>query len=225
MTPGKVNVYEACDKAIKAMNRMIVEDFGKLKTMNFDELNVIQTVKKVYREEARRAKKRYYAVGFEAYILGLLMYDIEPKKAHEMAEKAITRDWIEDILTQTDYVTMYRFDTETERKAYRLAEALEVPENRVREIDKAQRYWSQQLGQYAINVTDYAVVQAFTDAGVEYVEWITAEDERVCNECYRLDRQVFRIDEIPRKPHWGCRCRMRPVFRMAEEAAGGETEA
>lgn len=215
---SEVNVYEAADRAIKVMNREAVEDFGRLKMAKWDKVSIIRTVLKVYRESARKAKKRYYGIGFEAYLLGLYMCGINGRKAHEMAEKAITNEWVDGILEQTDFVTLYRFDSETERKAYRLAEAVEaVPEERNREIDKAMRYWSQQLGQYALNFTDYAVVQAFQDAGIEMVKWQTENDQRVCNECYALDGQVFRIDELPRKPHWACRCRVRPVFRKAED--------
>lgn len=214
MTADKVNIYEACDQAIKAMNRELVEDFGRLKMAKWDKVSLIRTVLKVYRESARRAKKRYYGIGFEAYLLGLHMCRVEPKKAHRMADKAITSEWVDDILEQTDFVTLYRFDTEMERKAYRLAETLEATEDRSREIDKAMKYWSQQLAQYAVNFTDYAVVQAYQDAGIEFVEWMTMEDERRCSECYALHGQLFRIDEMPRKPHWGCRCRVSPVFRM-----------
>lgn len=217
MKAENVNIYGAADKAIKAMNRENVEAFGRLKAADFDEVNVIRTVKAVYSKAARRARKRYYEVGFEAYLLGMAMCGEEPKKAHRMAEKAITEEWVDRILTETDFVTMYRFDTETERKAMRLAEALETGVNRNAEIDKALRFLSMMLGQYAINVTDYAVVQAFQDNGVEMAEWITAEDERVCTECRALDHQVFPLDEVPPKPHWGCRCRLRPVFRQTED--------
>lgn len=207
-----VNIYEACDKAIKAMNRENVEAFGRLKIAKWDEVNIIRTVKAVYVASAKRAKKRYYEVGFEAYLLAMAMCDEDPKMAHRMAEKAITEKWVEQILTETDFVTLYRFDSETERKAYRLAEALEVPEHRNYEIDKALRYWSQQIGQYAINVTDYAVVQAFEDAGVKEVIWVSEHDQRVCHECHTYDGQVFEIDSIPPKPHWGCRCHLIPVL-------------
>lgn len=206
-----VNVYEACDKAIRAMDRENVEAFGRLKMTKWDEVNVIRTVKAVYTASSRRARKRYYEVGFEAYLLGHALCGTEPKTAHQMAEKAITEDWVNGILSETDFVTLYRFDSETERKAYRLAEALEVPERRNEEIDKALRLWSKQLGQYAINVTDYAVIQAFMDAGVKIVEWISQRDDRVCNECYSYNGQHFRIDEIPTKPHWGCRCHWKPL--------------
>lgn len=211
-----VNVYEACDKAISATNRENVEAFGRLKLAKWDEVSVIRTVKTVYRSSARRARKLYYEVGFEAYLLAMAMCGVPPKKAHQMAENAIDEEWVDGILTQTDFVTLYRFDSEMERKAIRLAEAMEVAENRNAEIDKALRFWSMQLGQYFINVTDYAVIQAYEDAGILLAEWETADDEKVCHECHALGGQVFRINEIPPKPHWGCRCRFRPVFRTTE---------
>ncbi len=204
-----VNIYEACDRAIKAMDRANLEAFGRLKMAKWDEVNVIRTVVSVYRKSAKQARKRYYEVAFEAYLLGLFWCGIEQKKAHRMAEKAITAEWVDGILEQTDFVTLYRFNSEAERKAYRLAETLEVAEDRDYEVKKALRYWSQQLGQYAINMTDYAMVQAFQDAGVERVMWMTQRDERVCGECAPLNGVIFQIDEIPAK-HWGCRCYLVP---------------
>ena len=212
----KVKLYDACDKAIKAMNRENVEAFGRLKMAKWDEIHVIRTVASVYNTSQKRARKRYYEVAFESYLLYLLMMGEEPKKAHQMAEKAITEEWIDKVLSETDFVTLYRFDTETERKAYRLAEALEVSPERNREIDKALRDWSRQIGQYAINVTDYAALQALKDYGVKEVEWETAEDERVCGECRSRDGEVYNIDEVPVKPHYGCRCKIRPHVKISD---------
>ena len=171
----------------------------------------------VYRRSVKQARKRYYEVGYEAYLIAMALCDVEQKKAQRMADKAITSNWVDRILSETDFVTLYRFDTEAERKAYRLAETLEVSENRDTEIDKALRAWSKQLGQFAINITDYAVIQAYEDAGVEMVEWRTVADERRCHECMSYDGQVFRVDEVPAKPHFGCRCRFIPVFRYQED--------
>ena len=212
----KIDIYGPCDKAIQAMNRDNLEAFGRLKMTNFDEVKTIKVVKAVYIASARRARKRYYEVGFEAYLLAMAICGTEPKKAHQMAEKAITDEWVKAILSETDFVTLFRFDTETERKAYRLAEALEVSKDRDFEVNKALRFWSQQLGQYAINITDYAVIQAYMDAGVEMVEWDGVHDGKMCNECHSYDGQVFRLDSIPPKPHWGCRCRYLPVFQKAK---------
>ena len=206
-----VKIYSACDRAIREMDRENVEAFGRLKMADWDEVNVIRTVKAVYRTAQKRARKRYYEVGFEAYLLAMAMCGAEPGKAHQMAEKAITEEWVDSVLTETDPLTLYRFDSEAERKAYRLAEALEIAQDRNREIDKALRYWSQQLAQYAINVTDYAAIQAFKDYGIRKVRWVSEQDGRECSKCHGLDEQVFDIDDIPVKPHLKCRCRLMPA--------------
>ena len=217
MDVKKVDYYGACDRAIQSMNRSNLELFGQLKMAKWDEVNIIREVKAVYRKSAKEAKKRYYEVAFEAYILMLALCDVPSRKAHEMAEKAITDAWIDGVLQETDFVTLYRFDTETERKAYRLAETLEVAQDRDMEINKALRFWSQQLGQYAINFTDYAMLMALQDAGVEWAEWVTMKDEKVCHECGALDGQIFRVEEWPSKPHWGCRCRFQRVLQAPED--------
>ena len=217
MDVRKVNYYEACDQAISSLNRMMVEDFGRLKTVKFDRVNVIQTVVALYRENVKKARKRYYEVAFEAYLLMLALCDIEPKEAHRMAEKAIDQEWVKDVLEQTDFVTLYRFDAEAERKAYRLAEALEVATDRSAEIDRAMKAWSIQIGQYAINVTDYAMIQALQDAGVPMARWVDMHDGRVCTDCRQLDGRVFPVDEIPAKPHMRCRCRLEPVFEAEDD--------
>lgn len=204
-------MYAACDKAIKAMNRANLEAFGKLKLAKWDDVHIIRTVSAVYQEAAKRAKKRYYEIAFEAYLYGMSLCDEDPKKAHMMAEKVITDEWVNAILHEVDPITRYRFDTETERKEYRLAEAMEISQDRNREIDKALRYWTQQVGQYAINVTDYAIMEAYADYGIKKVQWVSAHDDRVCGECYSYDGKVFEIDEVPPKPHWNCRCYLLPV--------------
>lgn len=220
-------IYGPCDEAIKAMNRENLKAFGRLKLANFDELNVIRTVKRVYRKAAKEAEKKYRKIAVEAYLYGLYLCGWDERKAEKAAEKAITAEWAHDVLTQTDFVTLYRFDTETERKAERLIEAISGAEdvegrgavrrnvvyNRDAQIDQALKLWTNQLAQYAINMTDYALLQAFMDAGVKEAEWVTAEDERVCGKCNELDGNVYRLDDFPSKPHPRCRCTARPVLK------------
>lgn len=211
MNAEKVNYYAPCDAAIKAMNRENLEAFGRLKLTKWDEANIIRTVVTVYRTSAKKARKRYWEVAYEAYILAMMILGEEERKAQKMADEAITMEWVDGILDQTDFVTLYRFNSEAERKAYRLAEQLEVSPDRNRLIDRALRDWSKQLGQYAIQFTDEAVVQAFKDAGVERVQWLTEEDERRCHACSERHGVEYDIDEIPPKPHYGCRCRLKAV--------------
>ena len=220
-------IYGPCDRAIKSMNRSNLKAFGQLKLADFDELSVIRTVRKVYRKAAKEAERHYFEIAYEAYILGLVMCGMDMRKAGKMADKAITKEWVDDILTQTDFVTLYRFDTETERKADRLIESIAVADdvsgrgdarrniviNRDAQIDQALKLWVNQLAQYAINMTDYAVLNAFSDAGIEEAEWVTEDDEKTCSVCKSLDGNVYRLENFPSKPHPRCRCSARPVLK------------
>ena len=220
-------VYESCDRAIKVLNRISMKEFSRLKLADFDNLNVIRTVRKMYRKLAKQAEQEYRKVGYDGYLYGMMLCDFDRKKAMRMAENAITEEWIRNILAETDFVTLYRFDSETARKADRLIEAIAAVEgtddrgaalrsmkfNRNDQIDSALRNWSKQVGQYAINVTDYAVLKAFEDAGIEEAEWETETDQRVCSYCQSMSGKKYRLDEFPSKPHINCRCTAKPVLK------------
>ena len=206
------DIYARADKAIQDMNRANLKAFDSLKVSRLDGLYIVQTVMRIYRQSEELARKKYYEIAFEAYVVALMEAGIAAKEAHERAEKAIDNDWVDEMLEETDFVTLYRFVPEATRKRDRLIEALAAAqgENRDTEIDKALRYWSKQVGQYCLNAVDYARMDAFGDAGVKWVEWITQHDERVCDECAPRDGQIFKIDELPQK-HYGCRCYLIPA--------------
>ena len=207
-----MNVYSGADRAIKLMNRRNMKAFDTLRLMKADELNIMRKVGKVYRDSARFARTMYYEIAVEAYIVALVQAHVTNGDATEAAERDITLDWIDEMLEETDFVTLYQFDTETVRKAQRLAEALEAVERRNDEIDKALRWWTLQVGQYAINTVDRARLEAFRRAGIKKVRWNTKKDERVCDYCGPLDGKVFDIEDVPPKPHLNCRCTIGPVF-------------
>ncbi len=65
-----------------------------------------------------------------------------------------------------------------------------------------------------INAVTQGTIVRFQQAGVETVEWITAQDERVCPQCGPLNGEVFRLDghhEVPAL-HPMCRCSLLPVI-------------
>lgn len=205
-------IYDNADKAIRAMNRQNLKEFGKLKLAKWDELNVVRAVGKTYEDSVRMAKRRYYEIAFEAFIVAMLEARIDNKDATRKAEEVITNDWILDMLEEVDPVTLYAFLPETERKKQRLIEALAVATNRNAEIDKALRYWTQQIGQYADNSVFRARLEAFREAGIEQVVWVTQADDRVCEDCDALNGQIFDIGAVPDPPHWGCRCTLRVIL-------------
>lgn len=205
-------IYDAADKAIREMNRANLKAFGLLKLAKWDEINIIRLVGKTYDDSVRMARQRYYEIAFEAFILAALEAKIANTEATRMADDAITTDWILDMLEEADPVTLYAFLPETERKKQRLIEALSAATNRNHEIDKALRYWTQQIGQYADNSVFYARLEAFRQAGVRKVMWVIQDDDRVCEECETLNGQIFDIDAVPPPPHWGCRCSLAPIM-------------
>lgn len=208
-----MNYYESADNAIRVMNRQNLKLFGKLKLMKRDELNVIRQVTAVYDESANNARRKYYEIAIEAFTVALYELKVKPAKATRTAEETITNDWILDMLEEVDPVTLYAFYPEKDRKAQRLTEALAVARDRNMEVDKALRFWTMQVGQYADNAVYKARLEAFRAAGVERVRWVTQEDDRVCQHCEPLNGKIFRVEDVPPPQHWGCRCRLEPILQ------------
>lgn len=153
-------------------------------------------------EEEKSAEKRKAKVDADG---------MTKAKAEKLAEKRISEQWLDDMLNEADPVTMYRFDSEAERKKSRLVEALIAAHNKAKEIDKALRLWTLQTAHYADKSVDTATLAAYMDAGVEKVEWVTMDDIKVCPECEARDGKIYPIDKVPPKPHIRCRCELHPV--------------
>jgi SPP1 gp7 family putative phage head morphogenesis protein len=58
---------------------------------------------------------------------------------------------------------------------------------------------------------DKATLDGYKDSGVDEVEWHTNIDGRECKVCRERNGRVYKIDEVPPKPHRNCRCRYAPV--------------
>ena len=108
-------------------------------------------------------------------------------------------------MEETDFAALYRFIPEWERKKARLIEALPVAPDRGKEIDKALKEWTRQIGWFAVEAVDKGTLKAFEDAGVTHLMWHSEHDNRVCNVCYKRDKVIYKIDELPTK-HINCRC-------------------
>jgi SPP1 gp7 family putative phage head morphogenesis protein len=78
-------------------------------------------------------------------------------------------------------------------------------------IRRAANLWWTQTAQYGITVVDEATIKGYKDMGVKRVKWIAADDERTCPVCGGRDNKIYKISQIPPKPHYGCRCYVVPV--------------
>lgn len=194
-------MYEYADKIVSYLNGRFIEMFGKLKVLSsFDELNMLQSVKSLYQELDALVREYLYLIAVTAY---------ENAEGEDLS--TITEQWLLDmVLEYYDSVTKYVYANEVDRKCSRLYESLVASNNKSAEVDRALRYWSAMVSQYAITTTDAATLQAYKDSGVSKVKWVTVKDSRRCKECLNREGKIYSIDNIPPKPHIGCRCYVEP---------------
>ena len=188
-------MYEFTDLVIATINRRLIGMFNRLKGLNGDKI-IIKAVNELYAEldEMLRkyllliARKMYNSINFEDWIEDMAVI------------------WLMEQLEAYDPVTKYVYVNEVDRKRARLIEALIASDDKPKEVENAKRLWARQVRQYADNVTEQAVLKAYSDMGIQYVRWQTEEDEKVCRACIKRDGAVYPIKEVPPKPHYGCRC-------------------
>lgn len=195
--------YEAADRACAKLERQIAAEFQNLRLrFPFDHLNVA-TLRRSVKAMYDRMEKR----NFEAYVLIALAVYADMSRAE--AERLVRR-----VLSAYDPVTGYVYTREIPRKRDRAAEGMLSAADRasLREAAaRAQRLWVAQTKQFADEVTDAAMLASYRDAGVTRVRWVTVEDEARCEHCARLHGRIFKLNDIPAKPHPHCRCYVVPV--------------
>ena len=81
-----------------------------------------------------------------------------------------------------------------------------------KELHKFADLWHTQTKQYAETMVDKTRVETFKKNGIRRVRWVTENDEKVCHICKERDGKVYDIEKIPVKPHYYCRCWIKPVL-------------
>lgn len=195
-------MYRLADRAQKLLNARAVKRFskakGKLQRVNFDELNVLKGIKALYAELEQDNEEILLELAQEKYA------ETNPDG------KKPNRKWLLALLALSDPVSKFVYLNEVPRKAERTAEAINATGAKVKQMEIGLRYWSSMTNHYTDVVTDAAVLDAYRDTGIKFVRWITADDDRVCQECEERDGKIYPINNIPPKPHYGCRCRYAP---------------
>ena len=195
-------MYEYTDKVILYMRRKFIRLFNSFKSLqSFDELNVIQSSKTLYEELEDIVYESLLLIAKHAY------------KTHigDIIDDYVVEEWVRDWLNDYNPVAKYVYTHEVERKRARFVEAVIASENKSKEIDTALRYWSQQATWFAIDVTDKATLEAYKAKGYTKVKWLTVKDEKRCSSCGKRHGKIYKITEIPPKPHLNCRCDWIPV--------------
>lgn len=156
-------MYNYADKIVRYMRKRFVRLFNQFPGQtSFDELNVIQSSKALYKELEKITEESLLLIAKRAY----------GDQSGTVAD-AITVAWLLGWLSDYSPVTKYVYLHEVERKCARFAESYIAGTNKAEEVKTALRYWSNMVSQYAIDITDRAVEQAYRDNGVEKVIWVT----------------------------------------------------
>ena len=192
-------MYSYADKGIKFLNKRYVRLFGRLKSvLRMDELNIMNGVNSMFEEIDPMVKDVLLRIARGTY-----------KKIRGDHEDVIDMMWVLAFLNAYDPITKYVYVGEQERKRTRLIEAL-IATRSPEEVDLAMRIWARQTTQACIEITDKAAYKAYEDMGIDRVVWETEKDLRVCEVCRNRDGKVYELKRVPKKPHYNCRCWLRP---------------
>lgn len=190
--------YDYTDKALKYLRRFYIREFNKAESqLRTDDLNVIQVTTNLYDRLRKETIKVFLRIARQKY--------------KECGGDTLAEMWLLGFLGKSNPLTGYIWLNDVDRKRQYYTESIMSGGSIEKETKKALRYFYGAVKEYADLVTFEAAVQAFTDTGAQYVEWITAVDERVCEVCGSRHGRKYRIDNVPRIPHYNCRCYLRRV--------------
>ena len=182
-------------------------------TAKWDELNVISAVNDIYSDIENQAEQQYLEIAQRAYKEAsreIIAVVPEKKNRFTLPQMAFVLALLGSYDTKTEYVYRHEID----RKKGRLSESLIAinqgqdvfNSNATRDaVRRAVVLMEGQLRNMADTVTDEARRQAFADAGVDEVRWVTQHDEKVCKVCRPRDGVKYKLYEVPAK-HRNCRC-------------------
>ena len=199
-------MYEYIDENVERLNKQTQTAFNnfRLSLLKFDELNVMQV--KTETESLFTKLKRQS----EIFYTGLLN--------HLADSTAFAEDNydLDDLLETYSGTLLYSFSTEMERKRERLFETMVAIDDMsdpeiLSQQKKNIRNWNTQVEEFGVDIERNIFLSELRDSGIRKAQWMTAEDERVCIDCSDLNGIVFDIDNVPRRPHIGCRCWLKGV--------------
>lgn len=211
-------MYRLADKLLEQLKKLIRREFNRLGIIGFDELNASRVSKEtteLFDRLLRENKRLYLKVAQKAYedaVSAAVAAGYENPGGNKIDEA-----WVIVLLGAYNFVSGYLYESEAERKRLRLAEQMMTAReylNRTLYNDSARRsanLWWTQASHYMLEAVDNATLDGYKDSGVEKVEWHTNIDGRECKVCRERNGKIYKIDDVPPKPHRNCRCHCVPV--------------
>lgn len=196
----KYDFYAYTDKALKYLRRLFITEFNRVSMqIRTDSLNVIQATTALYDKLQRETIRVFLKIAKQKY------------RELTGGEDTITEMWLLGFLSESNPLTGYVFLNDIERKRQYYTEGLLSGDDISKETKKALRYWYSSVKQYADLVADESALKAYSDMSVANVEWITNLDGKECYICHERNGVIYPITNVPKKPHYGCRCYVRRV--------------
>ena len=190
-----MDMYRTTDQVIAYLSKQYAKLFRRL--TSFDELNVINVSHEIYDEAVILTEQ-------EVTRLVKVVYDSTREGGEISSTDALSL--VLTLMLAYNPVTKYVYRNELERKRSRFTEAVIASNRPSEEVALAKRLIIATNKQFAEDATFEALVQAYRDDGVEQVRWVTAVDDRRCEECRSRHGKIYPINNIPPKPHRYCRC-------------------
>lgn len=187
-------MYRKLDKILSKYVEQTFRLFQAYRVLPFDEINFLKTNKEMWKKLDKLTKEGLHEIG-------LAYYNKEP---HGDGFWGYADLYL--MLRTPSPVLKYSYDKEFARKKERFEEALIATHGNKEEFDRMLREYVKFLGWEAIEVADGALTKARLDDGVLKVRWKSENDNRVCSVCRGYEGRVFKITDVPDKPHPGCRC-------------------
>ena len=214
--------YDLADELIKKLDAELRREINRLDVMGFDELNAMtikskteETVERLLKANAAAFKAIAYAAMKEA------VEDLDNLYGTNRKAKEIPTDSkeVDKVLKAYNPVTDYLYYPEADRKRSRLSEALIVAlmldsrEKYHYQLRKFASLWHTQTKQYGDTIVDTFRIKTFKENGVKYVMWQSEHDDRVCGTCEDMNGNIYKVNDIPPKPHYNCRCWIEPILK------------
>ena len=211
-------MYEVADKLLEQLKKLIRREFNRLGIFGFDELNAPRITREtiaLFDRLMRENEKQYLRAAKKAYADAVALAIAAGYTGSD--ENRIDDKWLLGFLGAYNFVSGYLYESEAERKRLRLAEQMMTAKEYLSRtqyndsLRRAANLWWTQTAHYMIDAVDEATLYAYTNMGVEKVEWHTNIDGHECEVCRERHGKIYPIKEVPPKAHRNCRCRLSPV--------------
>lgn len=210
--------YRAADREMSGLTKDIDSMFNSTaQSLPMDELNYTKAKNlssNLYERLLERVNRVYLRIAKNA--IADVKTILKEEGYNEDDVGLVPIELRDGLMSGYNELTGYRFDKEYERKKDRTTEALIAYlgiQERRRALKRARDLVARQIKQYGDLLIDDTYYEAYEQAGVSKVMWVTEKDEKVCSICRERDGKVYPLSDVPGKPHLNCRCHIRPVKR------------